>query len=211
MKKTLIITFLAVLWPFVGSFAQGSAALERFSDNLSHSRAEFTYSFSSGKDTKIMGSGKATLQGECFLVNGNGLEIRCDGKEIWTIDRKAKEATAESLAIEGMQDLYANPALLIANLANAFNVRFIRDTNVSGKSAAVFALSPKESITDFNSMTVTLAADGSAIFALVVTTKDGTVTSFTIPSFKFCPMGKNSEFSTAESSFDKSYLITDLR
>ncbi|MCQ2136223.1 MAG: outer membrane lipoprotein carrier protein LolA [Bacteroidales bacterium] len=204
-----IIVLLTALCLGHVSYAQDAVA--QFSQRLASQRAEFTYSFSAGADTKISGGGKAVLQGECFIVVGNGLELRCDGKEVWTIDRKAKEVMAESLMTDSFADLYANPALLVANLGTAFHVKYLRATTVSGKAAAVYALTPKESVPEMNSLTVTLAPDGSAIYSAQLKMKDGTSTTVNIPSFSFLAFGDSSKFKTSLSSFDKSYVVTDLR
>lgn len=44
---------------------------------------------------KIHCSGTITVQQPCFKVSGNGMEIYCDGKSRWTVDREAKEVYIE--------------------------------------------------------------------------------------------------------------------
>lgn len=41
-------------------------------------------------------SGKALVQGNCFHLNGNGMEIWCDSEKLWYVDPKSKEVYIEN-------------------------------------------------------------------------------------------------------------------
>lgn len=41
-------------------------------------------------------SGKAEVQGNCFHLNGNGMEIYCDGEKLWYVDSESKEVYIEN-------------------------------------------------------------------------------------------------------------------
>ena len=41
-------------------------------------------------------SGKALVQGNCFHLNGNGMEIWCDGEKLWYVDPESKEVYIEN-------------------------------------------------------------------------------------------------------------------
>ena len=54
---------------------------------------DYTYQTVSG--TIFTGKGSAVLQGDCYLIKGNGLEILSDGKTRWTVDPIGKEVYVE--------------------------------------------------------------------------------------------------------------------
>lgn len=191
----------------VGAWADD--ALGRFTARVASSRAEFDYSFSAGRDTRMTGSGRAVIQDDCFLVRGDGLEMYCNGKEIWTVDPDAGEVIVESLEVGGTA---ANPVYLITYLDQAFKVRSSQNTTLSGKAAVKYVLSPRGPVEGIEEISVWVSPDGSSLQMMRTVTEDGTVTVFTIPSFKFLQKSSSSsEFVRSERSFPDSYIITDLR
>ena len=54
---------------------------------------DYTYQTVSG--TIFTGKGSAVLQGDCYCIKGNGLEIMSDGKTRWTVDPIGKEVYVE--------------------------------------------------------------------------------------------------------------------
>ena len=107
MRFRLIRLFSALLL-LCPVAAAGQDALNRLIASSRTGRLEFDYSFSSGLDTRMTGRGHALVQGECFFINGNGLEIYCDGKTAASIDRESKEVIIES--IEG-EDCGVSPGI----------------------------------------------------------------------------------------------------
>lgn len=74
------------------------------------------YEFSSDMSgVKAVGSGNVILQGNSYHMQGNGVEIYCDGTSTWLIDEYAKEVLVESADSEEAGYL-ANPVLLLMNL-----------------------------------------------------------------------------------------------
>lgn len=55
---------------------------------------DYTYQTVSG--TILTGKGNAILQGDCYCLKGNGLEIMSDGKIRWTVDPIGKEVYVEA-------------------------------------------------------------------------------------------------------------------
>ena len=107
-----LIRFFSALLLLCPVAAAGQDALDRLIASSRTGRLEFDYSFSSGLDTRMTGRGHALVQGECFFINGNGLEIYCDGKTAASIDRESKEVIIESIEGEDCGN-YGNPASLI--------------------------------------------------------------------------------------------------
>ena len=54
---------------------------------------DYTYQTVSG--TIFTGKGSAVLQGDCYYIKGNGLEIIIDGKTRWTVDPLGQEVYVE--------------------------------------------------------------------------------------------------------------------
>lgn len=64
---------------------------------------------------RSFGDGRIELQGNSYHMNGNGIEIFCDGKTTWMLDAEAKEVFIES-ADSPSAGYLANPVLLLMNL-----------------------------------------------------------------------------------------------
>ena len=64
---------------------------------------------------KVIGDGQVDLQGNSYHMNGNGLQIYCDGSSTWLIDEDAQEVVIES-ADSNDAGWFANPILLMMNL-----------------------------------------------------------------------------------------------
>ena len=83
-----------------------SKTLDTFVSKVSSSLVSFDYSFTMPtKKAKMTGNGSVKVQGTSFIVDGNGLEIWCDGVTRWTIDRISEEALVES--VDESYDSYA--------------------------------------------------------------------------------------------------------
>ena len=82
MKKTvIIITAVALLLSGVQSGAK-SKTLGAFIEKVNSSLVSFDYSFSMqtpASKSKMTGKGKVKIQGSSFFLEGNGLEVWCDG------------------------------------------------------------------------------------------------------------------------------------
>lgn len=204
--RRIITAILALVFSLQAS-AQQTEAFTSFMATAAESRIEFTYSFVSGA---LQGSGNAVVQDDCFLVNGNGLKIACDGRTLWTIDSKAREAVVESLDISDADVFLANPALLVGNLDSMFRLRSSHSATVNGKAVEKLTLEPVVD-DDIKSLVACITPDGTRLVQLVAIMKDGTATSFTIPSFKFVGKSDSSMFSVNGKEFDSSWVITDFR
>ena len=90
MKK--ILTFAIALCLAAAAMAQ-NATIDELRKLVETNCVTADYSFL--MQEKISCSGTITVQQPCFKVVGNGLEIYCDGKSRWTVDREAKEVYIE--------------------------------------------------------------------------------------------------------------------
>ena len=108
MRRLFTLLILALLSCSV--FAQERIALL---DKASGKRVSFAYRYfliQDGKDGDEVTSGRVSVQGNAFRLDGLGLEIVSDGTTRWTMDSASKELLIET--VDG-DDLLTNPALLV--------------------------------------------------------------------------------------------------
>ena len=109
MKKT--IAFLLVAVSLQLSAQDGAAYVKGL---LESNSVMFDYSVSPKGQSKIKMEGCAIIDGDCYRIIGNELEIICDGTTKWTLDKAAKEAYIEPS--EGTRDFLADPSAWIDNV-----------------------------------------------------------------------------------------------
>ena len=119
-----------------------SSPLHRLQERAASSEISFsyTYSASSGK-VSMSGQGEVLLHGGAYRLEVDGLEVYCDGKDRWTLDRKAREVVVEPVA-PGDADLSANPALLLSRAADFFTLADTARCTVDGEQLLRMDLSP---------------------------------------------------------------------
>lgn len=180
----------------VAAFSQSQDAYKAFCSKLSASMTSFSYTYKVDGKIPLSGSGNVVLQGDSFSLKGDGIEVFCDSKTRWTVDRAAKEAYAEPADA----DFAANPALLVGNLDRHFKL----------SSTSPLTLVPVDSKIGLRS--VVLVFDGQTLKQLRLTSSDGNMTTIVISALKHAPLSKDlSEFSFDPKTLGKEYVITDLR
>lgn len=215
MKKISRIIAVLVLVSLGLPAGAKSKTLSGFIDKVSSSLVTFDYSFSmqTGK-SKMKGSGTVKVQDNAFFMEGNGLEVWCDGKTRWTVDRMAEEALIES--VDDSYDSYAtNPALMITSVDEAFSETAFGSATWQGKAVDASTLEPlnkgKYSM-DIAKLRLFFAKGTTNLVGAEVTLNDGSVSEFNVTGLKFLEKGKEKEsFRFDEKTLGSSYVITDLR
>lgn len=207
MKRYIYVIVLILLAAQVLK-AQENTPLVRFYDNLLSSCVEFDMSYSirmSG--VKLDGKGVLELQGDSWILVGNGMEIRCDGKTLWTVDPESKEVVIDSLSDDITAGIITNPAVMLINLRELFNLREVLPTK-EGQSL-IYTLYPKaESEVSFVNMEI-LKGD-SSLKQLTFSLEDGTSAVVNISSMK-SGKKKPAEYFSRSVNYDSSWIVTDLR
>ena len=207
MKRYIYVIVLILLAAQVLK-AQETPPLARFYDNLLSSCVEFDMSYSirmSG--VKLDGKGVLELQGDSWILVGNGMEIRCDGKTLWTVDPESKEVVIDSLSDDITAGIITNPAVMLINLRELFSLREVLPTK-EGKSL-IYTLYPKaESEVSFVNMEI-LKGD-SSLKQLTFSLEDGTSAVVNIFSMK-SGKKKPAEYFSRSVNYDSSWIVTDLR
>ena len=207
MKRYIYVIVLILLAAQVLK-AQENTPLVRFYGNLLSSCVEFDMSYSirmSG--VKLDGKGVLELQGDSWILVGNGMEIRCDGKTLWTVDPESKEVVIDSLSDDITAGIITNPAVMLINLRELFNLREVLPTK-EGQSL-IYTLYPKaESEVSFVNMEI-LKGD-SSLKQLTFSLEDGTSAVVNISSMK-SGKKKPAEYFSRSVNYDSSWIVTDLR
>ena len=120
MKK--ILTFVALAF-LLGYNADAQQVLQDFSKAVSSHCANVSYSYKAVSGATVTGSGTLKLQGDSFFMNGDGLEIWCDGKARWTLDRAAGEMVVEAVEDFEAGIAAADPAIILSSLDTHFKVK----------------------------------------------------------------------------------------
>lgn len=216
MRKSIIIAIAAILAAAVPSGAK-SKTLSSFIDKVSSSLVSFEYSFTmrtAKSSAKMTGAGDVRVQDNAFVMNGNGLEVWCDGRLRWTVDRLAEEALVE--LVDESADVYAtNPALMITSVDAAFEEVSFGAGKFQGKSVDSSVLSPvnkgKYSM-DINELKLYFKSGTTTLVGAEVKLNDGSVSEFIIKDFSFSDRLETKEsFRFDEKTLDDSYVVTDLR
>ena len=92
MKR--IIAILIPLFVCAGAGAQDF--IGELATLVKGSRVSCDYTYRTVSGTVLTGTGNAVLQGDCYCLKGNGLEIISDGKTRWTVDPAGKEVYVEA-------------------------------------------------------------------------------------------------------------------
>ena len=95
---------------------QQPSVLDKLLQSSPEECLSFDYEFSTTiSGIKTVGDGCVELQGNAYHMNGNGVEIYCDGVTTWLIDEEALEVVIESAESQDAGFL-ANPIMLLMNL-----------------------------------------------------------------------------------------------
>lgn len=185
--------------------------VEALASRISASRVEFGYEYvmDDGR-MKMTGSGSVNMQGACFKMEGDGLEVFCDGISRWTVDRNAREVVIESFDSVNM-DYLANPAMLVSSFDKAFKVSGqVCRASYSGKACVKAVLKPVASA-GMDEVILYITEDGNSIAGAEILMSDGAKAIFTLPYFRLSGQGDASCFRFDVSSLSSDYIVTDLR
>ena len=205
MKRLFLLT--VTLCCAILASAQERGALEDFSGKLSSGTVSFQYTFEVKGDVPMKGNGVAAMRGPCYHIAGNGMEIWCDARTRWIVDRSAKEAYIETVDA-AVTDYLSNPATLLISLNEAFETVADKEVTLSGKKCRKVSMTPV--IPDTGLQSVSLYLDGSVPARVEITVEDGTVTLFKIADFA---VNEKSDvpFTFDIASLSPDYVVTDLR
>lgn len=189
--------------------AAGQNVVTSFTKSLSDHCASFDYKYSMSGNVPLNGSGKVRLQNSAFTMEGDGLEIKCDGQTRWTCDVVAEECYIEDVTGQSL-DYEANPALLVGAIDKAFTLKKSNSATFNGKTVTEASLKPASNSGNISSVSMFLTSDNKPAGA-ILTLKDGNTITITISNYSLGKPIALSEFRLDTKSLDKSFIVTDLR
>lgn len=197
---TIILTALSSMT--MQSFAQSplQSLRQMFSSGAVAIEADYEMNL---HEAPIVGASDVIVQGNMYYMKGNGLDVYCNGKSMWTIDDSAMEVVIESCDADD-KDYLANPLLILVDLDSLFEI----------KSQKV--------VDDCTSYTLVAVADCGVTKATLLLTSKGTIRSAKFQledgstlAVKVSSMKKTEEkpasFFSPQRKFGSDWIVTDLR
>lgn len=206
--KYCLALFLIILSGMM--HAQNTSLLERLYSDFASANITLDFSYVIGTGgSDIVGDGKVDFQGNAYHMSGNGLDIYCDGKDMWLMDTRAKEVYIEAVS-DGTDAFLQNPALLFMGLKDNFNVAGTKEVTDAGDGSKymVFELVPEVSC-GIDACTIKIRKDGTLHSGTFVMSEGQTI-GVDIRSIKKSDRKDISSFRPTQ-SFDSSWMVTDLR
>ena len=206
--KRIIASALVLCGLYIAAAAQGTSVLERLCAKMADCSALLNYNYTlTMSGVKTVGDGVLTVQDKSYVMNGNGVRIYCNGSAIWVVDEAGKEVMIDSVS-QGTDAYLSNPVLLFTNLEEIFSV----GAPASSGSFLTYKLSPKVNC-GIASGTVALNASGSSpVFSSgTFDMSDGGTLDIKIKSMTFSAKKPLTFYTLDLSTFDSSWMISDLR
>lgn len=203
MTRSLrFILLTALLFLAMQSFAQTPLESLRkiFSSGAVSIEAEYEMLV---QQVPVTGNSELLVQGDKYTMKGNGLEVYCNGEDVWTIDEASCEVVIEPC--DAMYDVYAvNPVILLADIDVFFEIK--SQKRIGYDTEYVFAAVKDCGILQAD---VLLAADGTIITSRFIL-KDGSSVFVKVKSLKKTEE-RNSSFFSPSRKFGSDWVVTDLR
>lgn len=144
MKKALFILISLLVCSF-SAFAQ-TEEIDEILPLLSTNRVSLDYECTIlNNNMPVNYSGHLIVEGGCFILKGNGLEIYCNGETRWTVDNKTKEVYIENA--DGLKEILAQRENMTElDITNLRKTPMTED--IDAYSFDVFSLEPAWIVTD---------------------------------------------------------------
>ena len=154
MKKAISLVLISLFFSF-GAFAQlthtaGGNTVDENANKILNSVAvkwttgsfKFDVTFvnlDANKKETFRQKATITYKAPCYIVKASDLEVYCDGKTVWQVNKNAKEVVVNNMT-ESDDDL-TNPAAMLANYQKNYRAKFIREED----GIAIIDLQPTKS------------------------------------------------------------------
>lgn len=210
IKAGIIFTSLLTLLSGV-MYSQDRYLLDRLYDDFSSKLITLDFSYVIDMSPMdISGEGTVSFQDDAYHLSGNGIQVYCDGNDVWLLDTDSKEAYIEPVGVSS-EAYMRNPALLFAGLKDNFKVVKSYEGGHSrgdGSKDVVFDLLPLTSC-GIDKCSIQIKKDGTLYYGTFVMT-DGQMIKVLIRSVAKSQKTDISRFRPSV-GFDSSWIVTDLR
>ncbi len=156
------------------------------------------------RNTPVSGHSELVVQGNMYVMVGNGLQVYCNGSTLWTVDESSHEVVIEPCSVQS-KDYMSNPALLLADINSLFKVKSTKALG-AGKEQCVLEAIVKCGITKAD---LVLTTDGKVVGGKFFL-EDGHTLSIKVSSMKKTEEKQKSFFSP-QRKFGSDWIVTDLR
>ncbi|MDT0621724.1 LolA family protein [Croceitalea vernalis] len=212
IKRTL--TSFILLFISVASVAQNSQKAKALLDEVyakvtsyDNIQIEFKYALENTEaNTKSETQGKASLDGDKYLVELFGSKQLFDGKLVYTIVPDNEEVTIESPS-EGENTVTPSKMLTFYREGHTYTWDILQ--NVQGRKIQFVKLTPIDTNTQIKSILLGIDAETKHIYKLIETGDNSTKTTITVNSFKTNQPLSKSLFTFDEAKYknDGYYII----
>ncbi|MBM3452115.1 MAG: outer membrane lipoprotein carrier protein LolA [Bacteroidetes bacterium] len=137
-------------------------------------------------------TGKGWVKDQKFYASYGGNTIISNGIKTWTVVKDGKTvyiADANSNDDENM-----NPKKLMTLWESGFNNSYTNESTLNGKAVHVIALTPKNARATYKSISLYISKSSNDLSKAIMTSKDGTVTTYTVTKFTSNPTIEESKF-----------------
>ena len=208
MKRYIsLVCLLLCALPIVSS-AQSDSLLDRFYRDMASSCMGMDIKYGiQMPGVKVDGSGILEFQDDKWHLNGNGIEMWCDGNSVWTIDADAKEVVIDRVSNDNASELMANPAILLIRINEFFKLK----ETVPGKDgkSLIYIMYPKaDSFVSF--VNPEISKSDASLRKTEFSLDDGTSVVVNVSSVKLMKK-KPADYFSRPVNYDSSWIVTDLR
>ncbi|MFV0378464.1 MAG: LolA family protein [Mangrovibacterium sp.] len=111
-----------------------------------------------------------------------GMEVFCNGKEVWTYMKDANEVNITSM--DGESGEMMNPSKLFTIYETGFNYKFVEEKVIDGKASYVIDLFPQTKDIDYSKIRIQIDKDKSVIRKADMVGREGNSFIIKITDFK---------------------------
>lgn len=211
-KKTFLFLVVCAIAPL--AVAQNAPKAKALLDEVyekvnsyDNIQIDFKYALENTEaDTKSETNGKATLEGDKYVVDLFGSQQLCDGKKVYTVVPDNEEVTIED-QVEGENTV--TPSKMLTFYREGHNYEWDILQNTQGRKIQFVKLIPIDTNSEIKSILLGIDAETKHIAKLIETGKNGTKTTITVNSFKTNqPLSKSLfTFDEAKYKSDGYYII----
>ncbi|SFO23384.1 Outer membrane lipoprotein-sorting protein [Paenimyroides ummariense] len=203
MKK--IATIISVLFIGLSSYAQNAAAAKKLLDEVSaktktYNNMVIDFSFNNGKQES---KGKATIQGEKYVVDFMGLTQIFDGAKMYIINPNDEEVTVASAKSADSQAV--SIASLLSFYKKGYTYTWDKKQTINGKSIQFIKLTPTNS-KDVKEVYLGIDTKTKNIYNRTDVYKGGSKSIITIKSFKTNQTLSKNLFTFTKSKYPNYYI-----
>ncbi len=203
MKKLALL--LAIVLISVSNYAQNTAAAKKLLDEVSaktktYNNMVIEFSFNNGKQDS---NGKASIQGEKYLVDFMGITQLFDGSKMYLINPNDEEVTVSSANAANSQTV--SIASLLSFYKKGYSYVWDKKQTVNGKSIQYIKLIPSNS-KDVKEIYLGIDTKNKTIYNRTDVYKGGSKSIITIKSFKTNQTLSKNLFTFAKSKYPNYYI-----